>query len=168
MTRRRRRLAGTLTAAVALLLTACGSGDPTRDSAGAIAEPGQTRLLKLRTGDCIVNLRRSFDDLDRGRNGVPLVRTASCSETHDGEILQISPIDASSWPGYGVVLGEAARSRPALQQRLSAAKVAGGVKLISFSPSKERWNFEDQKEIVYIALFATPRRGALKAVNGGA
>lgn len=168
VTRSHRLLSAALTGAVSVLLAGCSSGDPQRDSSGAIAEPGQTRLLKLRAGDCAADLRNSFDDLDRGANGVPLVRAVPCSKPHDGEILQIGPIDGEQWPGYGVVNGEAARSRPALRQRLSAANVPGGVTLISFSPSKERWNFEGQHEIVYVALFAQPQRGALKAVSGGA
>lgn len=168
MTGSHRLLAGALTAAVSVLLAACGAGDPQRDSSGAITEPGQTRLLTLRVGDCVADLRTGFDDLDRGRNGVPLVRAVSCSERHDGEVLKIAAIGGERWPGYGVVKGEAARSRPALKRRLSAADAPGGVTLISFSPSEERWNFEDQHEIVYLALFAQPRRGAVKAVSGGA
>lgn len=170
-TTRHRASSGALAGALAVLLVSCGGAEPARDSSGTITTPGETRLLNLRAGDCIGDLHASIDDPDGGHNGVPSVKAVACSQRHDAEVLQIAQIDGDPWPGYSVVQGEAARSRAELRQRILKADVDGDVKLFSFSPSKERWNFEDQHEIVYIALFAKSQRGALKAagsVSGGA
>lgn len=161
-------LTAALAAILAALLVSCGAQDPSRDGSGTITTAGDTRLLNLRAGDCIGNLRKSLDNPDGGANGVPLVRAVPCSQDHDAEILLFAPIgDGEEWPGYLVVSGAAASGRPELQRRLLAADV-DPVKLFSFTPTENRWNFEDQKEIVYVALFEQPRAGALKAFSGGA
>lgn len=146
---------------VALLVAGCGASEPQRTDAGAIEQAGESRLLELRAGDCVGNLRKSIDEPDGGANGVPAARAVPCAERHDGEIVRISAIADGPWPGAQIVDGEAARGRQALQPRLAAAK-SGGAKLtlLTFKPTRERWEFEDQHEIYYLVLYAQQRRGA--------
>ncbi|HEV7808836.1 MAG TPA: hypothetical protein VGO80_23740 [Solirubrobacteraceae bacterium] len=169
-TRRARTRARTasLALAAATLLAACGAATPPqRGGAGAIAKAGELSLLKLREGDCVGDLRERIDNPDGGHNGVPRVRAVPCGEPHDGEVLQIAPIDtAEDWPGEAIVAGEAARGRPALQQRLDRVArrtdaPAGQLTLLTFKPIQERWEFEDQHEIVYLVLYKRPQRGSL-------
>jgi hypothetical protein len=161
------------TAAVALgaaaLLAACGGpAPPQRDGAGAVAKAGQISLLKLREDDCVADLRERIDNPDGAHNGVPRVRAVPCAAAHDGEVLQIAPIDdGEDWPGEAIVAGEASRGRPALQQRLDrvarrTGAHAGQLTLLTFKPIQERWEFEGQHEIFYLLLYQRPQRGALE------
>jgi len=146
----------------ALLIAGCGESEPDRDSAGRIQGPGEVRLLKLHVGDCVSNLRTSLDDPDGGHNGVPKVKAVPCSQRHDGEVLKIAKIGDGGWPGFPVVDGESARGRQELQPRLTAAgRGAGKLTLVSFRPTQERWEFEDQHEIFYLVLHREPQTGAL-------
>ena len=62
--------------------------------------------------------------------------------------------------GLPIVEGQAARGRSQLQPRLVRAKRAGGpLQIVSFKPTQPRWDFEDQHEIVFLALFESPQRG---------
>jgi hypothetical protein len=172
MTAARTTITRARTAALALgaatLLAACGGpAPPQRDGSGTVAKAGQISLLKLREGDCVADLRERIDNPDGAHNGVPRVRAVPCSAVHDGEVLQIAPIDdGEDWPGEAIVAGEASRGRPALQQRLDAVArrtgaKAGQLTLLTFKPIQERWEFEDQHEIVYLALLKRPQRGSL-------
>jgi hypothetical protein len=164
----RRHARTSLALAAATLLAACGAPTPPqREGAGAVAKAGEISLLKLREGDCVGDLRERIDNPDGGHNGVPRVRAVPCGRPHDGEVLRIAPIGGGGgWPGEAIVAGEAARGRPALQQRLdrvarrTGAK-AGQLTLLTFKPIQERWEFEDQHEVVYLVLLKRPQRGAL-------
>ncbi len=146
----------------ALLICGCGESEPDRDSAGRIQGPGEVRLLKLHVGDCVGNLRTSLDNPDGGHNGVPKVEAVPCSEPHDAEVLKIAKVGDGDWPGFPIVDGEAARGRQQLQPRLTAADPsAGKLTLVTFRPTQERWEFEDQHQIVYLALYRKPQRGTL-------
>ena len=73
---------------------------------------------------------------------------------------------ATTGRARSIVEGEAARGRPALQARLErVAKQIGAptgqLTLLSFKPIQERWEFEDQHEIVYLLLYQRPQRGPL-------
>ncbi len=154
-----RRLA--VAAAAAALLGGCGEDGPQRDAAGAIERAGDTRLLELRIGDCIGNLRERLENPDGGHNGVPKVTAVACSEQHDAELVKLARLDDSEWPGFSIVDGEAARGRQQLAPRLARVKQPGGqVTVVSFRPTRERWNFEHQRAIYYLVLFDQPRRGA--------
>jgi hypothetical protein len=53
-----------------------------------------------------------------------------------------------------------------LQARLNrAARVTdtrpGQLTLLTFKPIQERWEFEDQHEVVYLLLYKQPQRGSL-------
>ena len=161
-TPRWRLLAWALALLAALLIAGCGDEKPERDAAGRIEGAGQVRLLQLRVGDCISNLRDSFNDPDGSHNGVPRVKAVPCAEPHDGELLRIDAIGDGDWPGSSIVNGEAARGRQALQPRLTAANAsAGKLTLLSFTPTQDRWEFEDQHEIVYLALYTKLRTATL-------
>jgi hypothetical protein len=164
----RRRALAPVTVAVTALLAACGSpAAPRRDGAGAIAKAGETRLLKLRVGDCMSNLRERLDNPDGGHNGVPEVRAVPCAAPHDSEILQITALDGKAWPGEAIVSGDAAAGTVALRERLDRAGAHGGARarqsfsLLTFKPIQQRWEFENQHAVFYVAVFAQPRRGRL-------
>ena len=166
----RRARAAALTLAAAAVLVACGDTPaPQRDSTGAITRAGEISLLKLVEGDCVSDLRERLDNPDGGHNGVPRVQGVPCAEVHDGEVLEIAPIaEGDDWPGEAIVAGEAARGRPALQARLDrvarqTGAPAGQLTLLTFKPIQERWEFEDQHEIVYLLLYKRPQRGPLPA-----
>ena len=149
-----------LAAAAAGLLGGCGEGGPKRDGAGAIEQAGETRLLTLRAGDCVSNLRERIENPDGGHNGVPKVTAVNCSAEHDAEVLLIARLGGGDWPGFSIVEGEAARGRSQLQPRLVRAKRAGGpLQVVSFKPTQPRWDFEDQHEILFLALFDKRQRG---------
>jgi hypothetical protein len=82
-------------------------------------------------------------------------------------VLEIAPIaDGDDWPGEAIVAGEAARGRPALRARLDRAArrtgaPAGQLTLLTFKPIQDRWEFEDQHEVVYLLLYKQPQRGSL-------
>lgn len=158
-----RRLALTAVAAItiALLLAACGRSAPQRDGAGAITKAGRSSLLDLRAGDCVTDLREQIENPDGGHNGVPSVTAAPCTQAHDGEVLLVAAVGGDSWPGFSIVNGEAARNRPAIHKRVAAARSGQGARLLTFKPTEERWNFEDQREIFYLVLYEQPRRGRL-------
>jgi hypothetical protein len=166
-----RMLAGALALAVATAaLAACGSKPaPVRDGAGAVTKAGEISLLKLREGDCVGDLAERVDNPDGGHNGVPRVQAVPCGEPHDGEVLQIAPIDSGDdWPGEAIVAGEASRGRPALQERLdrAASKAdapAGQLTLLTFKPIEQQWEFEHQHAIFYLVLLKRRQRGALGA-----
>ena len=74
--------------------------------------------------------------------------------------LRIAALGGGEWPGFSIVEGEAARGRSQLQPRLVRAKRAGGpLQIVSFKPTQPRWDFEDQREILFIALFDKRQRG---------
>jgi hypothetical protein len=151
----------TLAMAAAALLGGCGEDGPQRDAAGEISKAGETRLLELRTGDCVSNLRERLSNPDGGHNGVPKVTAATCSQEHDAELVKIARLDDGDWPGFNIVDGEAARGRLQLAVRLARVKKFGGrVKIVSFRPTRERWDFEGQRAIYYLALFEEPQRSA--------
>jgi hypothetical protein len=147
-------------AAAGTVLAGCSGGAPKRDAAGAIEQGGDTGLLNLHAGDCVANLRERLESPDGGHNGVPEVTAVNCSAEHDAEVLRIAPLGGGGWPGFAIVDGEAARGRNDLQSRLVRIKrAAGPLTIVSFRPTKPRWDFEDQHEIVFVALFDKPRRG---------
>jgi hypothetical protein len=147
-------------AAAGALLGGCGDDGPRRDGAGAIAQAGETRLLNLRAGDCVSNLRERLEHPDGGHNGVPKVNAVNCAAEHDAEVLLVAPLEGDDWPGFEIVDGEAARGRSELQPRLVRAKRAGGpLQIVSFRPTQPRWDFEDQHDILFIALFEKRQRG---------
>jgi hypothetical protein len=151
----------TLAVATAAMLGGCGEDGPQRDASGAIERAGDTRLLELRIGDCISNLRERLDNPDGGHNGVPKVTAVKCSQEHDAEIVKLASLDGGDWPGFSIVDGEAARGRQQLAPRLARVKQVGGqVTVVSFRPTRERWDFEHQRAIYYLVLFDKPRRGA--------
>jgi hypothetical protein len=169
MTIRRRALAGLMAVGVAALVAACGASAPKRNDSGTIAKAGSISLLKLRVGDCVSSLRRGIANPDEGHNGIFKVEAVPCARPHDGEVLRISGLGGGAWPGWSIVDGEAARGRVALEQRLSratpqaGADAGGQLSLFTFRPSQERWEFEGQRTIVFLVLYAKPRRGALQA-----
>jgi hypothetical protein len=149
-----------LALAAAALLAGCGDEGPERGAAGAIEQPGEARLLALRAGDCMSNLRERLEHPDGGHNGVPKVTAVNCSAEHDAEILRVTALGDGAWPEFPVVDGEAARGRQQLRARLSRAKAAGGpLTLVSFRPTQERWDFEGQRAIYFIALYDKRQRG---------
>jgi hypothetical protein len=153
-----------LALAASALLGGCGERGPQRDAAGAIAQPGDTRLLTLRVGDCVRNLGERLEHPDGGHNGVPKVTAVNCSAEHDAEVLLEAELGGGAWPGFSIVEGEAARGRSQLQPRLVRVKRASGpLQIVSFKPTQPRWDFEDQHEILFLALFAKAQRGAAPA-----
>ena len=164
-----RRALGALLAAAATLLAACGDDEAVRrDATGALAAPAEMLLTKLRFGDCVGNLRTAFYNDDGGHNGVPLVRAVPCSYLHDGEVLQIKRITETSYPGTQIVDGEASLGRLELRKRLDRARIRSQdlrrrreFELLTFRPDDNRWDFENQRDVFYLALFAKPRRGQL-------
>jgi len=154
------RRCSTLALAAAALLAGCGEAGPKRDGAGKITGAGDTGLLKLHTGDCISNLRDRLEHPDGANNGVPKVTAVRCSSAHDAELVKIARVAGKEWPGFIVVDGEAARGRLQLAVRLASAKRAGErVEIVSFRPTKQRWEFENQHAIYYLALYDKSQRG---------
>jgi hypothetical protein len=160
-TSRRRALAALLLTVGATLLAACGeAAGPSRDAAGAISQPIETRLLALRVGDCVENMRMGLEQPDGGYNGVPKIIAVPCTRPHDAEILRITTIGDGDWPGFHIVEGEAARGRQELRARLARAKAAAGgqdLDLFTFRPTQERWEFEDQKRVYFVVLYPKPQ-----------
>jgi hypothetical protein len=155
-----RRIA--LALAAAALLAGCGEAGPKRDAAGAIAQAGDALLVKLRVGDCVGNLRDRLDHPDGANNGVPKVTAVKCAAKHDAELVKIARIGTGEWPGFEIVDGEAARGRQQLAVRLVRARETGGrVQVVSFRPTKQRWEFENQHAVYYLVLYAEARRGTL-------
>ena len=158
-----------LLAAAATLLAACGDDEPVRrDATGALAAPTEMLLIDLHLGDCVANLRTAYNNDDGGHNGVPTVRAVPCSYLHDGEVLQIKRITETSYPGTQIVDGEAALGRLELEQRLDRARLHSKdlrrrreFELLTLRPDDNRWDFENQRDVFYLALFAKPRRGPL-------
>lgn len=165
-TRRRRALSATAALAAALAIGACGAAHPKRDAVGTIDSSGRTRLLHLRTGDCVADLRLSIDNPDGGHNGVPLVKAVPCIDPHDAQVLLVSPLGGGSWPGEDIVGGATAQGRTTLRtrlDRLSAADPHHQLQLYSFFPTQERWEFENQHKIMFLVLYPDKQRGAAKA-----
>jgi hypothetical protein len=160
---RRRALATMAVASLAAAVAGCGEASVQRDAAGTISKAGKANLLKLRTGDCVSDLRtRLIDDPTSADNGVPTVNALPCAQPHDAEILTISRLEGKDWPGSPIVDGEAARVREALRGRLSRLQdAAPGERLtfVSFRPTQDRWEFENQHQIVYAVLYTKPQRG---------
>ena len=158
-----------LLAAAATLLAACGDDEPVqRDATGALAAPAEMLLIDLHLGDCVANLRSAYNNDDGAHNGVPTVRAVPCSYLHDGEVLQIKRITETSYPGTQIVDGEASLGRLELEQRLDRARIKSEdlrrrreFQLLTMRPDDNRWDFEKQRDIFYLALFAKPRRGQL-------
>jgi hypothetical protein len=150
---------GTAALALAALLGGCGEDAPRRDATGAIERAGETRLLKLRAGDCVRDLRESLENPDGGFNGVPKVTAVGCSDEHDGELVSVAPLGGGAWPGFAAVDGAVSRGRRRLQARLvRAARTGGPITLVSFRPTKERWDFEDQHAVYFLALYDRRQR----------
>jgi hypothetical protein len=169
-TMRRRVAAALATMGVAALVAACGAASaPQRDAGGTIAKSGTISLLSLHVDDCVSNLRDGIQHPDEGHNGVFKVEAVPCAAPHDAQVLRISGLGGGQWPGWPIVDGEAARGRVALQRRLSRVAPPAGadtserLTLFTFRPSQERWEFEGQRKIVFLVLYAKPRRGALEA-----
>lgn len=165
-TTRRRLLAATATMTIALGAGACGAVPPKRDAAGTVDVSGRTRLVHLRTGDCVADLQARLDDPDGAHNGVPLVKAVPCAEPHDAQVLLVSPLGGGSWPGDVIVEGAAAQGRTTLQKRLdrlSAKDPHHRLQLFTFSPTQERWEFEHQHKVMYLVLYPNAQRGPAAA-----
>jgi hypothetical protein len=165
-----RRMLAALLAATAALLAACGDDDEPvqRNATGALTQPAEMLLIDLHLGDCVANLRSAYDNDEGAHNGVPTVRAVPCSYLHDGEVLQIKRITETSYPGTQIVDGEASLGRLELEQRLDQARIKSEdlrrrreFQLLTMRPDDNRWDFEKQRDIFYLALFAKPRRGPL-------
>jgi hypothetical protein len=160
---RRRALATVAAAGIAVAVAGCGEAAVERDGAGAISKAGKANLLKLRSGDCVSDMRKQLiDDPTSSDNGVPTVNALPCAQPHDAEVLTISRLEGKDWPGSSIVDGEAARVREVLRARLSRLQAAApGERLtfVSFRPTQDRWEFENQHQIVYAVLYAKPQRG---------
>jgi hypothetical protein len=160
---RRRALAAVAAAGVAAAVAGCGEAAVKRDAAGRISKAGHANLLKLRPGDCVSDLRKQLiDDPTSADNGVPTVNALPCARPHDAEVLTISHLEGKDWPGSSIIEGEAARVREALRARLSRLQDASPgehLTFVSFSPTQDRWEFENQHQIVFAVLFAKAQRG---------
>ncbi len=159
---RRRALATVAATGIAAAVAGCGAAAVQRDAAGAISKAGKSNLLELRAGDCVSDLRKQLiDDPTSSDNGVPTVNALPCAQPHDAEVLTISRLEGRDWPGSAIVDGEAARVREALRARLSRVQAAAGQRLtfVSFRPTQDRWEFENQHQIVYAVLYAKAQTG---------
>lgn len=160
---RRRALAAVAAAAVVAAVAGCGKAAVKRDAAGKVSTAGHTNLLKLRAGDCVSDLRKQLvENPTSSDNGVPTVNALPCAQPHDAEVLTISRIAGKDWPGSSIVDGEAARVREALRARLSRLQNATPgehLAFVSFRPTQDRWEFENQHQIVFAVLFAKAQRG---------
>jgi hypothetical protein len=160
---RRKALATVAAAGIAVAAAGCGEAAVKRDATGKISKAGQASLLKLRPGDCVSDLRKQLiEDPTSSDNGVPTVNALPCAQPHDAAVLTISRIEGKDWPGSSIVDGEAARVREVLRARLSRLQdAAPGERLtfVSFRPTQDRWEFENQHQIVYAVLYAKARTG---------
>ena len=125
--------------------------------------PADTRLLNLRAGDCVSNLRERLEHPDGGHNGVPKITAVNCSAAHDAEVLLVQKLDEAGekWPGYAIVNGEGGARAPAAAAAAARAssRPTGRSRSSRSARRDDRWDYEDQYSIYYLALYPKPQTG---------
>jgi hypothetical protein len=140
----RRAALPALVIAVVLVAASCGDDGPTRDSDGAITEPGDISTLDLREGDC-------FDLPADVESTVERVRALPCPDPHDHEVYLALVLADGPFPGAPSMAEEAEdRCLEAFEPFVGADYFESGLELFSIRPTPESW--EDGDRTVYCVL----------------
>ncbi len=132
--------------ALALVAAACNSGEPERDTSGAITESGSASVFALQIGDC-------FNDDPSFAETVAEVAAVPCSQPHDNEIYYEYSMTDSSFPGDDAALEAGAfRCLDEFDAFVGIDYLDSELDLFPITPTSESWTEGDR--VVYCALYA--------------
>ena len=137
-----------LTAAIALALAACGSGDDQtkRDENGNVIEAGTVSVFSLNVGDCFV-------DLPTG--DVSTVDVVPCADAHSFEIYHEFDIDLDAFDAAAVQTAASDGCLGAFEPYMGVAYEQSYYDFDGLQPSAGSWE-QDDREVICLA---TPTNG---------
>ena len=137
-----------LTAACALAVAACGSGDDqtVRDSNGNVIEAGDVSVFSLNVGDCFV-------DLPSG--DVSTVNVVPCADDHSYEIYHEFDIDLAAYDAAAVQSAANDGCLSAFQPYMGVGYEQSYYDFDGLQPSAGSWE-QDDREVICLA---TPTNG---------
>lgn len=134
--------------AIALLTSA------ERDAQGRVTDSGSESVFDLREGDCLNDLEEAESELS--------VDVTPCRRPHDAEVVSEFILTESTWPGLAFVGRQAERRCPKEVDSASAgAPLRDEIRTFYFHPTEESWNQSNDRAVLCVATFSSPRRGAL-------
>lgn len=147
-------LSGLWTVLLVVGLLAFFLTEPERDPAGRVTQSGSESVFDLRVGDCMNDLEETAARFT--------VDVTPCAAAHDAEAVSRFDLPDGDWPGMPYMTREA--TRRCLDQVGSAAKDAPRIDEIEafyLHPTEESWRQQNDRTILCIALYPSPRRGPL-------
>ncbi len=125
-----------------------------RDAQGRVTESGSESVFDLREGDCLNDLEEAEAELS--------VDVTPCGEPHDAEVVSEFILTESTWPGLAFVGRQAERRCPKEVESASAgAPRPDEIETFYFHPTEESWDQNNDRAVLCVATFPSPRRGAL-------
>lgn len=133
--------------ALALILLAGPGAD--RGPAGEVREAGSESVLELRVGDCLPTMEVGEEILTT--DVIP------CGQPHRGEVISMPRLPDGEWPGVAAVTRWAERRCVRSVDRRFPTDTS--VEVSFFYPTKRSWEVLNDREVLCVAEFPTPRRG---------
>ena len=149
-----------LSAALVLVLSACGGAD-VRDDAGRVVAAGPWSVFDLRPGDCIGDV----SDLKGDTAEVPLV---PCGEPHTQEVFAVVRHPEDAYPGAGAVATFADRACLTALDADLGLTIDDGIAFSYLLPTFEGWNKSGDRSIVCVIVHPESAPGVGSLVAGTA
>jgi len=128
------------------------TGGVDRDPSGRIAEAGSISVFDVREGDC---LRELPDEGDENRS----VEAVPCAEPHRAVAYALFDVSGGDdWPGQQAVDAQAEQG---CTRRVPQSAASAGGEVFFLQPTEQSWETRDDRTVVCLATFATPRTGPL-------
>lgn len=147
-------LSGLWTLLIATVVAIALLTEPERDAQGRVTDSGSESVFDLRTGDCMNDLEETAVELS--------VDVTPCGPPHDAEVVSEFSLTESTWPGLPFVARQAERRCPQEVESASAgAPRQDEIETFYFHPTEESWDQNNDRAVLCVAIFPSPRRGAL-------
>lgn len=147
-------LSGLWTLLIATIVAVALLTGAERDAQGRVTDSGSESVFDLRTGDCMNDLAETAVELS--------VDVTPCGGPHDAEVVSEFSLTESTWPGLPFVARQAERRCPQEVESASAgAPRPDEIETFYFHPTEESWDQTNDRAVLCVAIFPSPRRGAL-------
>lgn len=147
-------LSGLWTLLIATIVAVALLTGAERDAQGRVTDSGSESVFDLRTGDCMNDLAETAVELS--------VDVTPCGGPHDAEVVSEFSLTESTWPGLPFVARQAERRCPQEVESASAgAPRPDEIETFYFHPTEESWDQNNDRAVLCLAIFPSPRRGAL-------
>jgi hypothetical protein len=147
-------LSGLWTLLIVAVVAAVLLTEPERDAQGRVTDSGSESVFDLRTGDCMNDLEETSAELS--------VNVTPCGRSHDAEVVSQFSLTESIWPGMPFVTRQAERRCPrAIESASNGAPRRDEIETFYFHPTEQSWDQNNDRAVLCVAIFPSPRRGAL-------